>query len=215
MSPAAFTRTALFRLGVAAVAGTAVGVATAVPTGSWSIAVTAGWTVAALVFLAWVWLVVLPMDQRATASHARLEDTSRPAAETILLSAATASLVAVAFVLVAAAGHTGLVRSGLVALAVSSVASGWATVHTVFMLRYAHLFYTDPVGGIDFHADDLPDYHDIAYVALTIGMTFQVSDTDLTARPIRRASIQHALLSYLFGAVILAIMINIVGSLAK
>ncbi len=63
------------------------------------------------------------------------------------------------------------------------------------------------------HADH-PDYRDFAYLALTIGMTFQVSDIDLTAKPIRRLAIQHALLSYLFGAVIVALMINIVGSLA-
>jgi uncharacterized membrane protein len=205
----------LWRLVVAAGVGSAVGAAIVVPTGSWPIAVTSGWTAAALVLLGWVWLTVLPMDQRATATHARLEDPSRAVAETVLLSAATVSLVAVAFVLVDAAGHSGLGRAGFIGLALSSVATAWATVHTVFMLRYAHLFYADPVGGIDFHADDLPDYHDIAYVALTIGMTFQVSDTDLTARQIRRASIQHALLSYLFGAVILAIMINIVGSLAN
>ena len=38
------------------------------------------------------------------------------------------------------------------------------------------------VGGINFNEDDPPNYSDFAYLALTIGMTFQVSDTDFTAR---------------------------------
>ena len=84
----------------------------------------------------------------------------------------------------------------------------------MYALRYARLYYAEPIGGVDFHAEDQPDYRDFAYLAVTIGMTFQVSDTDLTVKPIRRLAIQHALLSYLFGAVIVALMINIVGSLA-
>jgi uncharacterized membrane protein len=98
---------------------------------------------------------------------------------------------------------------------VSAIVAAWACVHTVFTLRYARLYYADPVGGIDFHDDYPPDYIDLAYVALTIGMTFQVSDTDLTARSIRRAAVRHALLSYVFGAVIVAVTINIVGTLAS
>jgi uncharacterized membrane protein len=78
------------------------------------------------------------------------------------------------------------------------VVLSWASVHTVFKLRYARPYYSGG-GGIDFHVDERPDFGDFAYVALTIGMTFQVSDTDLTAKPIRMAALRHALLSYLFG----------------
>jgi uncharacterized membrane protein len=69
------------------------------------------------------------------------------------------------------------------------------------------------VGGLSFHEDDPPDYADFAYVALTIGMTFQVSDTDISKRKIRRAAIQHALLSYLFGSVIVAITVSTIAVL--
>ena len=58
-----------------------------------------------------------------------------------------------------------------------------------------------------------PDYTDFAYLALTIGMTFQVSDTPLSTRRVRRVALRHALLSYLYGAVIVAIMVNGVGGL--
>jgi uncharacterized membrane protein len=182
--------------------------------GSWSIAVAVGWDAAALVYLGSVWWVALPMSPAETRRAARQEDSSRAAADTIQICASAASLVSVGFVLVAAARHTGFEKGGFIALAVATVGLAWSSIHTVYGLRYACLYYSDPVGGISFHADDPPDYRDFAYVAITIGLTFQVSDTDLTVRSIRRAAARHALLSYLFGAVIIAIMINLVGNLA-
>jgi uncharacterized membrane protein len=92
--------------------------------------------------------------------------------------------------------------------------TSWALVHTVFALRYAHVYYTAPVGGIDFKSDEAPDFRDFAYVAFTVGMTFQVSDTDIQTRTMRHTVLSHALLAYLFGAVILASMVNIVATLA-
>ena len=182
--------------------------------GSWSLGVSVGWDAAALAFLASV-SAIIRKDAKATRQAARAEDASRAAADAVLLAASVASLVSVAFVLVDAANRSGLAKGGFIGLAVASVVAAWLAVHSVYMLRYARLYYADPVGGISFHADDEPDYRDFAYVALTIGMTFQVSDTDLTAKPIRRTALRHALLSFLFGAVIVAITINIVGSLAS
>lgn len=182
--------------------------------GSWPIAVSIGWDAAAALFLASTWPVIRK-DARETRAAARTEDASRAAADTVLLAASVASLISVAFVLVEAANRSGPSKGGYIALAVASVVGAWLVIHSLYMLRYARLYYADPVGGISFHADDEPDYRDFAYVSLTIGMTFQVSDTDLTAKAIRRTAIRHSLLSYLFGVVIVAIMINIVGSLAS
>jgi uncharacterized membrane protein len=99
-------------------------------------------------------------------------------------------------------------------VAVLTVGLSWSLVQTVFALRYAHEYYTPPIGGIDFKtADELPDYQDFAYVAFTIGMTFQVSDTDIQARRTRRTVLRHAALAYLFGAVILAVVVNVIASL--
>jgi hypothetical protein len=116
----------------------------------------------------------------------------------VLLGAGVASLLAVVFTLAKArdAGAPG--RGLLTALAIASVALAWLSVHTVFLLRYARIYYTPPDGGIDFGGEP-PDSGDFAYLALTIGMTFQVSDTDLTAKRVRRVALHHALLSYLFG----------------
>ena len=82
------------------------------------------------------------------------------------------------------------------------------------MLRYAHLYYTPPIGGIDFKMGaEEPGYVDFAYTAFTIGMTFQVSDTDITSREMRRQVLRHALVSFLFGAVILATTVNVIAGL--
>jgi uncharacterized membrane protein len=179
---------------------------------SWSVAALCASDTAALVFVIWVWVTVAGADAAATERIARAEDASRAAAEAVLVSAGAASLVAVAFTL-GQAGHAGPPERGLLtALALGSVALAWTSVHTVFVLRYARLYYSPPRGGIDFHGET-PDYVDFAYLALTIGMTFQVSDTDLTGKRVRRVALHHALLSYLFGTGIVAITVSSVAAL--
>jgi uncharacterized membrane protein len=88
-------------------------------------------------------------------------------------------------------------------------------VHTVYVLRYGDLYYASPPGGIDFNEIDRPDYRDFAYVALTLGMTYQVSDTNLTSKALGRTATRHALMSFLFGSVIVALLINSVASLLR
>ena len=179
---------------------------------TWAVAALCASDVAALVFLGWVWATVLGTDAGATARIARAEDASRTAAEAILVTAGAASLLAVAFTL-GQAGNSGEPERGLLtALAIGSVGLAWASVHTVYLLRYARLYYSPPEGGIDFHGE-APDYADFAYLALTIGMTFQVSDTDLAGKRVRRTALHHALLSYLFGTVIVGITVNSIAGL--
>jgi uncharacterized membrane protein len=107
-------------------------------------------------------------------------------------------------------------RASLItAVAVCSVALSWGTVHAVYMLKYADAFYTED-GGVDFNDRDpsrLPDYHDFAYLAFTIGMTYQVSDTTLRTQDLRRTALRHALLSFVFGTAIIAVTINVVANL--
>jgi uncharacterized membrane protein len=179
---------------------------------SWSVAALSASDVAALVFVVWVWLTVAGADTATTAGIARAEDASRTGAEAVLVAAGAASLVAVGFAL-AQASHTGPPGRGLLtALAIGSVALAWTSVHTVYVLRYARLYFSPPEGGIDFHGET-PDYVDFAYLGLTIGMTFQVSDTDLTGKRIRRVALHHALLAYLFGTGIVAIAVSSVATL--
>ena len=183
--------------------------------GGWTFAPLVGWDVAASVLVGWTWAIVLPMDGERTARYAVREEPGRAATDTLLVGASVASLFGVGFVLAAGGSAHGIRGGFLVVLAVFTVVLSWSVVHTMFTLRYARLYYTGPAGGIEFNGDpDDPDYGDFAYVAFTLGMTFQVSDTNLTSKAIRRAALRHALLSYLFGVVIIAVMINLVVNVA-
>lgn len=174
-----------------------------------------GWDVAAAVFAIWTWRSIWPMDAGQTARHAAREDPSRAAADLFLLIAAVASLVAVGLVIVTAGNKGGLVEGLQVGLGVASVVLSWTVVHTVFTLRYSRLYYSGPDGGVDFNEDAPPRYSDFAYLAFTIGMTFQVSDTNLRSKEIRATALRQALLSYLFGTVIVATTINLIAGLRK
>jgi uncharacterized membrane protein len=181
----------------------------------WQLAVLAGWDAAAALFVAWVWIGVAGFTPEETRSHATQEDTNRVSASVLLLSASVVSLVGTAFALTKANNAHSGGRAMLTGFSVLTIALSWAVVHTIFALRYAHEYYTEPVGGIDFKSDDVPDYLDFAYVAFTVGMTFQVSDTDVQARRIRRTVTRHALLAYLFGAVILAVAVSVIAGLVN
>lgn len=183
--------------------------------GSWGYSVIAGWAAACLVYLLWVWVSVGRLDARQAAQHATSEDPGRGASDILLILASTASLIAVAFVLIQAKSAHGAMKDLLATLAVASVVLSWFLVHTLFTLRYARLYYSAPHGGIDFNQEDKPTYLEFAYLAFTIGMTFQVSDTNLETHKLRATALRHALLSYLFGSVILATTINVVAGLAS
>jgi uncharacterized membrane protein len=143
------------------------------------------------------------------------DDPSPTVAELLVLMANLVSLAAVAYVLVQASSAHGTKQALLAASAVVSVAASWALVHILYMLRYAVLYYSGTVGGIDFNQDELPRFMDFAYVAFTIGMTYQVSDTTLRSSQIRLTALRHALQSFIFGSLILATMVNLVAGLAR
>jgi uncharacterized membrane protein len=183
--------------------------------GPWWLVPLSGWVVGALVFVGWLWRNLWNMDARTTEARARREDPGRALADVLLLGAACVSLLAVGLVLVRASHTSGAAKPLLVGLSAISVVLAWSVVHTVFSVRYARLYYVDDRGGVDFNEPEQPCYTDFAYLALTIGMTFQVSDTDLTNKLIRRTALRHAVLSYMFGAIFIAITINLIAGLSK
>jgi uncharacterized membrane protein len=200
----------LVSLGAAVVIGAAAGAA-----GAGRAAPLIGWDVLALVYGSWAWATVWKLDPEGAKADARREDPSRDQADLLVLGAAIASLIAVGAVLFGAGGASGYGKYLLAGLALVSVFVSWVIVHTVFTLKYARLYYSDPVGGIDFNGTGEPDYPDFAYLSFTIGMTFQVSDTDIQSKPIRRTALRHAWLSFPLVAVIIATSINLVSGLAK
>ncbi|MFE0592793.1 DUF1345 domain-containing protein [Micromonospora echinospora] len=175
-----------------------------------------GWDVAALTYLVLVWRALWPMDAERTARLAVHEDPNRAVRDVLLLTACVASLLAVGVIMsTARQAPTGPSRDFYSGLGMASVLLSWLVVHTVYTARYARIYYTGPDGGIDFHQEEPPCYADFAYVAFTIGATFQVSDTDLCSHEMRRTVLRHMLVSYLFGAIIIAATVNLVAGLAR
>jgi uncharacterized membrane protein len=170
--------------------------------------------VTAGVWLARVWFGIRGVDGGRTAELATSEDPSRIVADVLLLAASGASLVAVALALLEASALSGATKDLTIAVAGVCLVVSWTTVNTVFMLRYASLYYGDEPGGIEFpDGDGPPTFADFAYLAFTIGMTYQVSDTPIATREIRSTALRHALLSFVFVTSVVAMTINIVAQL--
>jgi uncharacterized membrane protein len=182
--------------------------------GFWQFAAIVGWAAACLVYLGWVWLSVGRLDAASTKESATREDPTRGAADVLALLASVASLAVVITLLIQGQSEQGAAKTVIPILAIVSILLSWFLVHTLFMLRYAKLYYVDDNGGVNFNQDEPPQYTDFAYLAFTLGATFQVSDTNIEKHNIRVTVLRHALLSYLFGSVILAATVNLVAGLA-
>lgn len=167
-----------------------------------------GWAITAALYVAWTWLVLGRMNAAATEWHASRDDPTHLATLLIVVACALASLTAIGAVLFEHSSRSFLLGT------VAAIVVSWAAIHTVFAAHYAREYFSGEAGGIDFHQKDPPCYSDFAYVAFTVGMSFAISDTDLSGTRMRRAALPHALLSYLFGTVIVAMVINIVAGLA-
>jgi uncharacterized membrane protein len=192
------------------VAAGALSVAASAPLLGWVTAGLLAWVVMAAVFLVGTWLAGWRLDAGETAWLAAREDGSRPLRDLTLLAISVGTLLTVALVIF----RVHQTPPGRTALAVASVAASWLVVNTVYTLRYAALYYTDPPGGVEFAGGDHPTYREFAYVAFTVGMTFQVSDTSLQTTDIRMAVLRHALMSLVFDVVIIAVTVNVVAGLS-
>lgn len=194
----------------------AVGAAAAVllvPVLGWAGALLAGWSVLALTDVIWVLVLIWPMDAVRTRAHATAEDPGRPIARLVVLVGGFASLGAVVIVLLQTGSAHPARAFVLAGVAVIAVAASWALIQVDYLLRYAHVYYTPPEGGIHFNQDEDPVYSDFVYFSVGLGMTYQVADTSVRTNAIRRIVVAQTLLAYLFGAVILATVINLVTSL--
>jgi uncharacterized membrane protein len=175
---------------------------------SWELAVIAGWDAAALAFLLSVWPIILRANSSHAAQLATREDESRGSATLLLVASSVMSLLGVGFVLNLAGQDSGPPRVLLIGVAVLTVVLSWTVVNTVYTLRYADLHYRSRGVAIAFGeaaGPERPTYRDFAYVAFTIGMTYQVSDTTVSDPKIRHTVLVHAFVSYLFGVVIVGV----------
>ena len=184
----------------------------------WGLALVGGWDAAAVAFLLATWPIIIRADGSRAAQLAAREDETEGTARALLLGVSVASLLGVGYALILAGRHNGADRVLLIGGAVLTVMLSWTVMNTVFTLRYADLHFRSTPGGIEFGDGDgkePPSYRDFAYVAFTIGMCYQVSDTTLRDPRIRRSVLGQALLSYVFGVVIVAGSVNLISGLFR
>ena len=181
------------------------------------------WLAYSLPVLLLTWFTILTAHPRQIRLLARLQDVNRVLIFFFVIVASSASLFAVIVLLQSAKGLSQAELLRHVLLSLASVFCAWWMVHTIFALRYAHLYYgevqdnpgDESAGGLDFPEEKEPDYLDFVYFSFIIGMTCQVSDVQITSRRIRRLAWLHGILTFAYNTVIVALSINILSSLLE
>ncbi|SDF90375.1 Uncharacterized membrane protein [Dyadobacter soli] len=184
-----------------------------------------GWLVYSAVHLGLAWVTILSSHPSEVRKEVDGQDSSRILIYIFVIVASFVSLFAILFLLRDAgkASWPDLIMHLI--LSFSCIISAWTLVHTVFTLRYAHLYYRhtehgsnagkQQKRGLQFPDDAEPDFLDFTYFSFVIGMTFQVSDVTITSRELRRLALVHALLSFAFNTLLVALTINVVSGLIQ
>lgn len=186
---------------------------------SWPATSLVTWVAFALAIIIMDWIIIFNAHPKEIRKIASLQDSSRTLIFLFVIAASLISLGAIIFLLKGTKGQATADVTGHILLAMASVIVSWWLVHTLFTMRYAHLYYnaidgeTIPVGGLEFPNEKEPDYFDFVYFSFVIGMTFQVSDVEVSERPIRRLVLMHGLISFAFNTAIVAFSINVLSSL--
>jgi uncharacterized membrane protein len=179
------------------------------------------WDVFALTIVVLAWIVIVTKDPYEARRNARLQDASATFLFVLVISAATASLLAVGLLLGTAKNLSQSALAWHIVLSVTAVVLSWMLVHTIFALRYSLLYFRDAhklerhaiSGGLIFPGKESPDYFDFAYFSFVVGMTCQVSDVQISASKLRRLVLVHGLISFAFNTAILAMFVNIIAGL--
>jgi uncharacterized membrane protein len=179
------------------------------------------WDSAVVVYLMTTWWVVQSTPQELMQQTVLANDQGRVAILVLVLLAVAASMAAIFFLIQKAADAEFETPPAQVALAVFTIACSWFLTHVMFALHYAHRFYrddpstpeADATGGLKFPEEKMPHYWDFLYFSFVIGMTAQVSDVQVTSRPMRHLVLWHGILSFAFYTIILALSINIVAGM--
>ncbi|MFD8644332.1 DUF1345 domain-containing protein [Streptomyces zaomyceticus] len=187
---------------VGAAAGAVVAALTHVPLG-----ILAAIAVGETLFVVAGWITLWPMDATTTHRNVRREEFRPVVEELAVVATAVGGLVGIVVLLLAARSD---LSHAAAATALAGVFMAWAALHLMYATRYAYVYYLSPGGGIDFNSHEPPRYSDFLYFSYNLGMTYQVSDTDVSSTTVRSIALRHCLLAYVFGVSILATTINLV-----
>jgi len=185
---------------------------------SWHTRIVASWDLGALAYLGLAWTLMAKADAGVTRDHALSQDQSGYIIFLFVVSASCASIVAIGFVVGTIRDLPFWIRAWHLAMTIAALVSSWLLIQTVFAFHYAHRYYVGPTGEsvtlppLLFPGGREPDYADFAYYSFVVGMTSQVSDVAVASRTMRRLTMIHGVLAFLFNIAVLALSINIIAS---
>jgi uncharacterized membrane protein len=175
------------------------------------------WNAGALTYLGLAWATVARADPAMTRVRAQTADQSGYVIFLLIVIAASASFVAIGFLAGDIKDLSFWPRAGHLTLSITALLLSWLLIHTLFAFHYARWYYsfhretTTHRGGLKFPGDKEPDYLDFVYYAFVVGMTSQTSDVCVMTRHMRRLTLVHGVLAFVFNIAILAMSINIIG----
>ncbi len=176
-----------------------------------------GWDTFSLCMIVMSWVTFFITSSEQIREQARVQDQGASIIFILVLISTIASFLAVLLLLVVKrSGHE--THSWRLPIAIAGMIFSWFLIHTIFTLRYAHIYYGDHpttpdkyLGGLSFPDDATPEYIDFAYFSFVLGMTFQVSDVDITSKRFRKIALWHSLLSFGFNTIMIALTINVIA----
>ncbi|HEY5462037.1 MAG TPA: DUF1345 domain-containing protein [Hanamia sp.] len=176
-----------------------------------------GWDTFSICMIVMSWITFSIVNSKQIRKQSKVQDSSRSFIFIIVLISTLASFLAVLLLIISKkAGHNDTTMSLIIAIA--GMLFSWFLIHTIFTLRYAHIYYgdheTNPnthAGGLEFPGDSKPEYFDFAYFSFVLGMTFQVSDVQITSKRLRYLAMLHGLLSFGFNTIMIALTINLIA----
>lgn len=180
-----------------------------------------GWDTFSLGMIIMSWITFSITSSWQIREQAKVQDSSRVLIFVIVLLSTFAGFLAVLLLIISKKKNLQNTEALHLIVAIGGMLFAWFLVHTIFTFRYAHIFYGNDeensnthAGGLKFPQDEKPDYIDFAYFSFVLGMTFQVSDVDITSKRLRRLSLLHSILSFIFNTVMIALTINIIAGLS-
>lgn len=174
-----------------------------------------GWNVFSLSMIVMTWITFYITDSKEIRSQVQVQDPKRIIVFMLVLIATMASILGVVLMIIAK--QEGTVDTGWrIPMAIAGMVLSWVLIHTLFTLRYAHIYYgndvdnpTNHAGGLSFPGGKRPEYLDFAYFSFVLGMTFQVSDVEITSRSLRTLALFHGMISFAYNTIMIALVINL------
>ena len=164
-------------------------------------------------------IVIFQADGPMTKQRVSRDEPNRVVLMIVLILVALLGNVSVGVILTSVGNEHPTHARLLVGLSVIAVILSWFLLHTIFGQHYGRLYYEDtdaqglpfPNGmrqGFQFPGGELPTYLDFMYISFTVGLTYAMSDVNVTSAAQRRIVLIHSVISFFFYSTILGVVLN-------